>query len=51
MTMVDVIIKSWPLFLGTITLIIILAKMHGDIEIIKEKVKTLFDLWNKSNGK
>ena len=51
MTMVDVIIKSWPIFLGKITLIIILAKMHGDIEIIKEKVKTLFDLWNKSNGK
>jgi|TARA_R110002124_G_C8931024_1_gene511996 ascorbate-specific PTS system EIIC-type component UlaA len=51
MTMVDVIIKSWPIFLGIITLIIILAKMHGDIEIIKEKVKTLFDLWNKSNGK
>tara|TARA_R110002050_G_scaffold14190_2_gene44981 strand:+ start:74 stop:223 length:150 start_codon:yes stop_codon:yes gene_type:complete len=49
--MVDVIIKSWPIFLGIITLIIILAKMHGDIEIIKEKVKTLFDLWNKSNGK
>jgi len=51
MTMVDVIIKSWPIFLGIITLIIILAKMHGDIKIIKEKVKTLFDLWNKSNGK
>ena len=51
MTMVDVIIKSWPIFLGIITLIIILAKMHGDIEIIKEEVKTLFDLWNKSNGK
>ena len=51
MTMVDVIIKSWPIFLGIITLIIILSKMHGDIEIIKEKVKTLFDLWNKSNGK
>ena len=51
MTMVDVIIKSWPIFLGIITLIIILAKMHGDIEIIKEKVKTLYDLWNKSNGK
>ena len=44
-------ILFWPIFLGIITLIIILAKMHGDIEIIKEKVKTLFDLWNKSNGK
>ena len=45
------IIQAWPVFLGIITLIIVLAKMHGDIEIIKEKVKTLFELWNKSNGK
>lgn len=51
MTIVEAIIKSWPVFLGIITLIIVLAKMHGDIEIIKEKVKTLFELWNKSNGK
>ena len=51
MTIAEAIIKSWPVFLGIITLIIVLAKMHGDIEIIKEKVKTLFDLWNKSNGK
>jgi|TARA_R110001599_G_scaffold66726_1_gene188885 hypothetical protein len=50
MTIVEAIIKSWPIFLGIITLIIILAKMHGDIEILKEKVKTLFDLWNKNNG-
>ena len=46
----EAIIKSWPIFLGIITLIIVLAKMHGDIEILKEKVKTLFDLWNKNNG-
>ena len=50
MTIVEAIIKSWPIFLGIITLIIILAKMHGDIEILKEKVKTLFDRWNKNNG-
>ena len=50
MTIVEAIIKSWPIFLGIITLIIILAKMHGDIEILKEKIKTLFDLWNKNNG-
>ena len=50
MTVVEAIIKSWPIVLGIITLIIVLAKMHGDIEILKEKVKTLFDLWNKNNG-
>ena len=51
MTIAEAIIKSWPIFLGIITLIIVLAKMHGDIEIIKEKVKTLFELWNNKNGK
>jgi hypothetical protein len=51
MTIAEAIIKSWPVFLGIITLIIVLDKMHGDIEIIKEKVKTLFELWNNKNGK
>ena len=37
---------SWPIVLGLVTLIIILAKMHGDIEVLKDKIKTLFDLWN-----
>jgi len=50
MTIAEAIIKSWPVFLGIITLIIVLAKMHGNIEILKEKVKTLFELWNSKNG-
>jgi len=36
-----------PLLLGFITLVVILAKMHADIETLKEKVKALFDLWNR----
>ncbi len=39
--------STWPIFMGFITLVIVLAKMHGDIETIKEKVKVLFELWNK----
>jgi hypothetical protein len=39
--------STWPIFMGFITLVIVLAKMHGDIETIKEKVRVLFDLWNK----
>jgi hypothetical protein len=30
-------------------LVIVLAKMHADIEQIKEKIRTLFDLWNNRN--
>jgi len=36
----------FPLMVGFITLVIVLAKMHADIETIKEKIKTLFELWN-----
>jgi hypothetical protein len=35
----------FPLMVGFITLVIVLAKMHGDIETIK-KIKALFELWN-----
>ena len=41
------LMKMWPLFLGFLTLVIVLAKMHGDIIVLKEKVKVAFDLINK----
>jgi len=37
----------WPVALGLITLIIVLAKMHYNIESLSEKVKVLFDFHNK----
>jgi len=27
-------------------LVIVLAKMHSELETVKEKVRVLFDLWN-----
>ena len=47
----DMIRTSWPILLALISLIIVLAKMHSDIEVMKEKIRTLFELWNKRNGK
>ena len=47
----DLIRTSWPILLAVVSLIIVLAKMHSDIEVIKEKIRTLFELWNKRNGK
>ena len=41
--------STWPMFMGFITLVIVLAKMHGDIETIKEKIKVLFELWNNKD--
>ena len=51
MAVLDAISIAWPIFLGVVGLVIVLAKMHGDIQIVKEKVKTLFDLWNSKVGK
>ena len=45
------LMKMWPLFLGFITLVIVLAKMHSDITVLKEKVKVAFDLINNMNKK
>tara|TARA_B100001113_G_C20941265_1_gene548845 strand:- start:374 stop:541 length:168 start_codon:yes stop_codon:yes gene_type:complete len=45
------LMKMWPLFLGFITLVIVLAKMHGDIIVLKEKVKVAFELINKLTDK
>lgn len=42
----EALIEFWPVAVGFITLVITLAKMHSDIDVLKEKVKTLFDLWN-----
>ena len=44
---VDLISSLWPIFVGFITLVIILGKLHADVDVLKEKVRTLFELWNK----
>lgn len=46
MSALDAITALWPIFLGFVTLVIVLARMHSDLETIKEKVRVLFDLWN-----
>ena len=49
LSLIVILTKTRPMLFGLITLIIILAKMHGDINVLKEKVKSLFDLWNTKN--
>jgi hypothetical protein len=46
MELLEYIGTLWPVGLSFITLVIVLAKMHSEIDILKEKVKTLFDLFN-----
>jgi hypothetical protein len=45
-TALEFINSIWPIAIGFVTLVIVLAKMHSDIETIKEKVRVLFELWN-----
>jgi len=49
MTALEFVNAVWPIAVGFVTLVIVLAKMHGDIETLKEKVRVLFELWNKKD--
>jgi len=43
----NLLASLWPIFLGFVGLVIVLAKMHSSIEVLREKVRTLFDLYNE----
>jgi hypothetical protein len=45
----NIIASLWPIGIGIITLIIVLARMHYNLEALTEKVKVLFDFHNKKN--
>jgi hypothetical protein len=49
MSIIEFASATWPMFLGFVTLVIVLAKMHSEIDVLKEKVKVLFELWNKKD--
>jgi hypothetical protein len=44
---VELIGQLWPVVLAFISLTIILAKMDVRLGVAEEKIKTLFELWNK----
>tara|TARA_Y100000310_G_scaffold157479_1_gene156833 strand:- start:4174 stop:4320 length:147 start_codon:yes stop_codon:yes gene_type:complete len=47
----ELINEYWQVIVGLITLIVILSKLHLDVEILKDKVKSLFGLINKKKDK
>jgi hypothetical protein len=47
MDTLDILAKIWPLLLAFVTLVIVLAKTDNRVAVLEEKVKVLFDLWNK----
>ena len=42
----ELLLSLWPVAAGFISVVIVLAKMHADLETVKEKIRVLFDLWN-----
>ena len=42
----EVIAALWPIFVGFIVLVLALGKLFADVDTLKEKVRTLFDLFN-----
>ncbi len=46
----DIINILWPILVGIVGLVIVLAKMHTSIEVLQEKVKVLYELWNDKNN-
>ena len=47
----ELINEYWQIIVGVITLIVILSKMNLDVEILKQKVTTLFELINRKKDK
>ena len=43
----EFITDYWEQLIAFIILITILAKVRVDVEVLKEKVRSLFDLWNR----
>lgn len=48
MDLIEVLEKIYPIVIGFITLVIVLAKIDVRIGVLEEKVKNLFELWNKT---
>ena len=49
MDIFEALAKGWPMLLALITLIIVLAKMDINIAVLEEKVKSLFEIFNRKD--
>jgi hypothetical protein len=47
----EILTKSWPILLAIITLIIVLSKLDLRVAVLEEKIKTLFELFNRNKDK
>lgn len=47
----EIFVRAWPILLAIVTLIIVLSKLDLRVAVLEDKIKTLFDLFNKSEKK
>jgi len=50
MPWLDIISALWPLAVGFAALIFWLAKSYADIEVLKDKVRVLYELHNNKDN-
>ena len=43
----DFLQNYWEQLSAFVILVVVLTRMRVDIDVLKDKVKTLFDLWNQ----
>ena len=43
----DFLQNYWEQLSAFVILVVVLTRMRVDIDVLKEKVKTLFELWNQ----
>ena len=43
----NLLTEYWEQLTAFVLLVVILTRMRVDIDVIKDKVKVLFDLWNQ----
>tara|TARA_R110002020_G_scaffold152143_2_gene329755 strand:+ start:737 stop:880 length:144 start_codon:yes stop_codon:yes gene_type:complete len=43
----NLLTEYWEQLTAFVLLVVILTRMRVDIDVIKDKIKVLFDLWNK----
>jgi hypothetical protein len=49
MEIVELMLKAWPIFLAFIMVVVLFAKADMRLGVLEDKVKSLFDLYNKGN--
>ena len=48
MDLFEILARAWPILLALITLIIVLSKLDLRVAVLEDKIKTAFELINRS---